>query len=327
MATYRGSTTPGAGSTIAAQAEDITYTPADHVDSNNVQDAITELGDEKVAKAGDTMTGDLTVPNLVTSGNVDGRDVSVDGTKLDGIESEATKTSRKNVLINGNFAINQRGVSGTVILSAGEYGHDRFKAGASGCTYTFATSAGITTLTITAGSLQQIIEGDNLETATYILSWTGTSQGKIGAGAYSSSGVTGSVTGGSNLTIEWNTGTLSLTQLEKGSAATDFERRSIGEELALCKRYYRINDTLACHWGEGSATNFVCPNPYYSQMRVTPTASIISGTNKAHRSGVTLYNVTGIFASGTYFDLTTTPAAVNVSGQLIEGCLGLDAEL
>ena len=38
---------------------------------------------------GDTMTGDLTVPNVVVSGNVDGRDVSVDGTKLDGIAAGA----------------------------------------------------------------------------------------------------------------------------------------------------------------------------------------------------------------------------------------------
>ena len=42
-----------------------------------------------VAKAGSTMTGNLTVPNLLTAGNVDGRDVSVDGTKLDSIETDA----------------------------------------------------------------------------------------------------------------------------------------------------------------------------------------------------------------------------------------------
>ena len=39
---------------------------------------------------GATFTGDVSVPNLITSGNVDGRDVSVDGTKLDGIETGAT---------------------------------------------------------------------------------------------------------------------------------------------------------------------------------------------------------------------------------------------
>lgn len=43
-----------------------------------------------VSVTGDTMTGDLTVPNLITAGQVDGRDVSVDGAKLDGIEAGAT---------------------------------------------------------------------------------------------------------------------------------------------------------------------------------------------------------------------------------------------
>ena len=40
--------------------------------------------------SGATFTGDVTVPNLITSGNVDGRDVSVDGAKLDGIAANAT---------------------------------------------------------------------------------------------------------------------------------------------------------------------------------------------------------------------------------------------
>ena len=49
-----------------------------------------ENQDAYVRNTGDTMTGDLTVPNLITSGLVDGRDVSVDGSKLDGIEPGAT---------------------------------------------------------------------------------------------------------------------------------------------------------------------------------------------------------------------------------------------
>ena len=39
--------------------------------------------------SGATFTGDVTVPNLITAGNVDGRDVSADGTKLDGIAAGA----------------------------------------------------------------------------------------------------------------------------------------------------------------------------------------------------------------------------------------------
>lgn len=143
-----------------------------------------------------------------------------------------------NAIINGNFQVNQRGVSGTVTLAAGAYGHDRWKAGASGCTYTFATVDNVTTLTISAGSLIQVIEGLNLYSGTYTLSWTGTAQGKIGAGSYSGSGVTGSVTGGTNLNIEFGTGTLSLVQFEPGVEATPFERRDYGRELMMCQRYY-----------------------------------------------------------------------------------------
>jgi hypothetical protein len=150
----------------------------------------------------------------------------------------ASLLGRTNAIINGNFGINQRGVSGTVTLAAGAYGHDRWKAGASGCTYTFATSGNVTTLTISAGSLIQVIEDINLFTGTYVLSWAGTAQGKIGAGSFGNSGITGSVTGGTNLNIEFGTGTVSLVKFEAGTVATPFEHRSFGQELALCQRYF-----------------------------------------------------------------------------------------
>ena len=145
-----------------------------------------------------------------------------------------------NAIINGNFQVNQRGVSGTVTLAAGAYGHDRWKAGASGCTYTFATVNNVTTLTITAGSLIQVIEGINLYSGTYTLSWTGTAQGRINGGSYSGSGVTGTATGGTNLNIEFGTGTVSLVQFQPGTEASPFERRDYGRELMMCRRYCRV---------------------------------------------------------------------------------------
>ena len=144
----------------------------------------------------------------------------------------------KNRLINAQGLINQRGVSGTVTLTAGQYGHDRFKAGSSGCTYTFSTSNNVTTFTISAGSLIQVIEGLNLESGSHILSWTGTAQGRVAGGTYGATGVTATVVGGTNTTVEFNTGTLSLPQLEKGSTATSFDYRPYGTELALCQRYF-----------------------------------------------------------------------------------------
>lgn len=189
----------------------------------------------------------------------------------------------KNVIINGNFNVNQRGVSGTVTLAAGAYGHDRWKGGASGCTYTFATVENVTTLTISAGSLIQVVEGLNLQSGTYTLSFSGTAQGKIGAGSFAASGVTGAAVGGTNLDIEFNTGTLSLVQLEKGSTATSFDYRPYGTELALCQRYYYRQKAAAqfdtfgtglCDTTTGAQAITVFP----VTMRASPTALEQSGT-------------------------------------------------
>lgn len=145
----------------------------------------------------------------------------------------------RNKLINGSFAINQRAVSGTVTLAAGAYGHDRWKGGASGCTYTFATVANVTTITISVGTLQQVIEGANLQSGTHILSWTGTAQARVDSGSYGASGLTGTAVGGTNQTIEVGIGTVSRVQYEPGSAITSFEFRPIGAELSLCQRYFQ----------------------------------------------------------------------------------------
>lgn len=185
----------------------------------------------------------------------------------------------KNRLINGNFQVNQRGVSGTVVLAAGQYGHDRWKAGASGCTYTFSSANGITTIDISAGSLQQVIEGNNLQTGTYVLSWSGTAQGKIASDPYGASGITSSVAGGSNLTVEFGVGTFSLAQLEIGSIATQFENRHIGFELSLCERYYECavpGDNAAISF-DGNVTSglaYSARTRFRTQKRATPTISV-----------------------------------------------------
>jgi hypothetical protein len=191
----------------------------------------------------------------------------------------------KTVLINGNFNINQRGVSGTVSIAAGVYGHDRWKAGASGCTYTFSTAGGITTLNITAGSLVQVVEGLNLVSGTYTLSWTGTAQGKIGAGGYGSTGITGSATGGTNLSVEFNAGTLALARFELGSVATPFEFRSIGTELGLCQRYY---EELYARWGTFNAQLANQQNCYFKvRKRTTPTFVTYADTTPYAKTGAT----------------------------------------
>lgn len=94
--------------------------------------------------------------------------VSINGsgaiTYNDGSTQSNSQVGMKNRIIDGGFIINQRGYTSGTSLSAGSYGHDRWKAGSGGGTYTFTQgSLGVnTTVTITAGTLVQVIEGCNL---------------------------------------------------------------------------------------------------------------------------------------------------------------------
>ena len=234
---------------------------------------------ERVAKAGDTMSGPLVVPSLaVGNSNIP----SIGGVTL------------RNKIINGYFQINQRNVTGAVTLSAGQYGHDRWKAGASGCTYTFATSGIDTIVTIISGSLQQIIEGCNIEAGNYIMSWYGTALGKIGSGSYGTSGIMATnVTANTNLTVEFGTGTLSKVQLEIGSVTT-VERRTYGLEMQLCKNYFQAyTDALLIVYGAGYSNDsgIAVPLSFLTPMRIAPTVTIINGNNGGAPSSLTITNI------------------------------------
>jgi hypothetical protein len=173
----------------------------------------------------------------------------------------------KNKFSNPLFLINQRGYSGTVTLAANTYGHDRVKAGASGCTYTFSINNGITTLNITAGSLQQVIRPTTFggDYGTYFLSWVGTAQGRINGGAYGASGlVSATVDGSANITLEFGVGTFSLVQFEKGYV-TPFSSRGDLEPF-LCMAFFEVIS--------GIVINSQTYRDYYYKVRKVGTPAI-----------------------------------------------------
>lgn len=184
----------------------------------------------------------------------------------------------KNKIINPRLTINQLGVSGTVTLSAGNYGHDGFKAGASGCTYTFSTASnGVTTLNISAGSLQQIVEAAAIDPGNYVLSWSGTSQARINAGGYGVTGAVGAVLDGtSNVTVEWNTGTLAMPQLERGRV-TPFSSRHPAIEHLICERYIQVLGALVA--AGFNTTTALAGAEFRTVMRATPTATLVTAGN------------------------------------------------
>ncbi|MES2973353.1 MAG: hypothetical protein V4757_07075 [Pseudomonadota bacterium] len=228
--------------------------------------------------------------------------------------------SFRNRLINATFAINQRGVAGTVTLSAGAYGHDRWKAGSGGCTYTFATSAGVTTLTITSGTLVQVVEAGNIAAGDYTLSWQGTAQARVNnTGAYANSPITDALSGGVSAYVEFNSGTLVLPQLEFGGAVTPSERRHLGLELALCQRYYERVTTYGITAGGVAGTSLALGCQYKVSKRTTPS---INGS-------VTYTNASGMALSSIGIDSFVMGAVVTGTGvaALVYSNVTIDAEL
>ncbi|MDR3373159.1 MAG: DUF2793 domain-containing protein [Ancalomicrobiaceae bacterium] len=211
-------------------------------------------------------------------------------------------------------------------LSAGQYGHDGVKGGASGCTYTFATTGVDATLTISAGSLIMAVEDKLLEGGAYALAHEGTAQARVwqgtgytGTGSYGAATraapliVTG-LTAGTQTNIEFSTGTVTRPQFEPGTQASAFERRPVGLELLLCQRYYfRMSGFpgggVFPGFGAAAVYTTTAANAYFkypATMRATPT---LTQSNTALFADNAFYPVTGF---GSLY-MGTDGASVNLS--------------
>jgi hypothetical protein len=184
----------------------------------------------------------------------------------------------RNVLINGNPIINQRGyVSGTATTGANQYTLDRWRVVTSGQSITWTTSGNVRTVTAPAGGVEQVVEGLNLFSETYTLSWTGTATATVNGAAVTNGGQV-VLSGGSNATVKFSNGTFSLAQLEMGSTATPFEHKVYSDELARCQRYYEEGD----YYIRAGVSNASITTSYYTsayfmvEKRAIPT---VTGTN------------------------------------------------
>jgi hypothetical protein len=167
-----------------------------------------------------------------------------------------------NLIINGNFTVNQRAYVSAANLASGTYGFDRWKSNYTNTTLTYTSAPAGQSVTInSSGGLQQIVEQANVPAGTYTLSFSGTATGRIyNVGAtppsYAASPISFTADGLANVTVEFtasgSTKTLSKVKLEAGSSATAFSYagETIEGEIANCQRYYnRISSS------EGSAYN------------------------------------------------------------------------
>jgi hypothetical protein len=198
-----------------------------------------------------------------------------------------------NVLVNGDFRVNQVGYVSAAALAAGSYGHDQWKAGAAGGDYSFTQLKSSTQITIASGkSLIQPIEDANVSGGSYILTWTGTAQARAGvntltpSGAYAASPLPiAGQTAGTAMSIEFNAGTLNTVKLERGSTQTPFVMRPYDQELLTCQRYFRwlgFNHQFYAYAAENSAATIaIAPI-----MRAAPTISgLVADPNLAATNG------------------------------------------
>ena len=184
--------------------------------------------------------------------------------------------SNPNILINSNFEVNQLAVTGSVVLGAGVYGHDGFYAGAAGCSYTFAASNGVNTITISAGSLIQKVE--TTIPGAHTLSWTGTAEAELDGGGAAVSPITETLTGGANVACEWDTGTVAKVNLVQGSTATEWTRDANCElnATAIQARYQIIGAGLAGN--SYNTTGITLSGTLPVKMLSTPTLSVLKST-------------------------------------------------
>lgn len=232
----------------------------------------------------------------------------------------------RNRLLNGTLAINTRGAAaGSTAYGAGSYVMDRFKAGPSGCTLSWAAATnGDVTATITAGTLVQVVEGGLYlpEGGAYVLSWAGSAQARIyqgaASGSYAASPLaTAGLTAGTNATVEWGTGTLTLPQLEPGTAPTAFERRPLPIEQALCRRYARrVGQGMKAFGVSTTAIEFSYEWP--DPMRATPVVSLLISAVTCTRANIG----NSFIALGSAIDSATGPNGGRWYGNLAGGSIG-----
>lgn len=207
----------------------------------------------------------------------------------------ASFASNRNRIINGNFRVNQRAyVSGAATSGPNQYTLDRWRVVTSGQNLAFSVSGNGYQVTAPAGGIEQVIEGTNIEGGPYVLSWSGTATATIN-GSAATNGAAVTLTAGSNVTVKFSSGTVSLVQLEPGTAATAFEHRPIDVDLAACQRYYEAGSVAADVYGQSGAASLMRVG-FLVAKRATPTITQVA-TATGPLAGASL-NVADISVGG-----------------------------
>ena len=178
----------------------------------------------------------IVIKGLMDEANQDGKQYA----RQDGEWSEVAPAAGKNILINGNFTVNQYGTdldAQYALTSADNYYVDRWVKRAS-------------------SRITQMVEDVNYEPSTeYTLSCYRQDGSRVSVTANSPAGGHWDIATTHNLPLYFTDRKI---QMEKGDTATEFEHEDIGTTLLKCKRYY-INRLGYAGWKS-------LPRPIFSMI-------------------------------------------------------------
>jgi hypothetical protein len=326
-----------------ASGTDLDYSWVTTDDANAIQNAIVDAkGDLIAASAADT-------PARLAVGT-NGQVLTADSTASTGLAWATPVSASINLLLNSNFALNQRAYVSGDNLTSGSYGFDRWKANFTNTALTFTASTQGQSLTITtSGGLQQVIEQGLVPSGTYTLSWTGTATARVyNSGAtppsYAASPVTFTADGLANVVVEFtasgSTKTLSKVQFSAGTGTTwSLATPTLETELAACQRYYwrlKKDSGIIGHMFKYLTTDGMGFIELPVLMRVTPTSMDILNvqfqqTNLTNNAivGPTLNSgySTNKIAAFTYGQTGLPNAEQGYAALTTSGFIGFSAEL
>lgn len=290
------------------------------------------LTDDKLSDAPgqlkDTVAGKLDKSQLATAeGN--GVMSSADKRKLDALDGA-------NLLINGGFAVWQRGESFTVPRTgtgAGQYTADRWRVWAN-----TDSAGGNIVVTKVDGGLHVEASGAGIATYRFEEADAKKLTGKTVTLSRSVDGVVSSETQSFPANGTFNvplpaSGTLNWVKLELGGEATPYVPKGYGEELAACMRYYQVTGSVFCAGYANAGTayaSYVPPVP----LRTTPTlGGNVNNTTVRSIDAAPIYDQTlsliASASSGAALHLTTTAPNVTANRPCVMqfGGIVLDAEM
>ncbi|MEQ1648135.1 MAG: DUF2793 domain-containing protein [Hyphomicrobiaceae bacterium] len=284
------------------------------------------------------LTGDNDFHIKVTADGSTWRDALIIDRNTGTVELPWTSsTASTNLLINGDFSINQRAFPGGA-LAANTYGHDRWKADAAGTNYSVAGS----TVSLASGTLVQVIElaafgFDTLNGVPLTVSLDspsaditvaiGTSTATISAGTSRREATLTPTTSG-NITLRITksspgTVTFARIKLEIGRRATPWQPRPSAIEQSLCSRYFVAGAASSYILGlADTATTWM--SQFFSfptEMRTNPTLSL----SNPHNIDPTWAVLVATFRGGSAIAGSLDRKGFNVYATISTGALNVNS--